>query len=104
MAIPGVAASGFLRVVTHPRVFREPTPTSVAVEFLNALLASPTVSLTNPSPRHWRILAELATDMELRGNSIPDAYLATIAIESGATFVTADQGFTRFTGLRLEAL
>ena len=28
--------SGFVRVVTHPRVFRRPTPTRVALEFASA--------------------------------------------------------------------
>jgi predicted nucleic acid-binding protein len=34
------------------------------------------------------------------GNGIPDAFLAAIAIENGATWITADRGFSRFPGLR----
>jgi predicted nucleic acid-binding protein len=36
-----------------------------------------------------------------RGNLIPDAYLAAIAIESGAEWITTDRDFTRFPGLRV---
>ena len=36
--LPMVTA-GFLRLVTHPRVFVEPTPLAVAQDFLTALLA-----------------------------------------------------------------
>ena len=32
---------------------------------------------------------------------IPDAYLAALALEQGATLVTADRGFARYEGLRL---
>lgn len=37
----------------------------------------------------------------LRGNAIPDAYLAALALEQGATWVTTDRGFARYEGLRL---
>ena len=35
-----------------------------------------------------------------RGNDVPDAYLAALAIEQGATWITTDRGFARFPGLR----
>ncbi|MFR9730200.1 PIN domain-containing protein [Saccharopolyspora sp. MS10] len=34
------------------------------------------------------------------GDHIPDAYLAAIAIEHGAEWITADRGFARYPGLR----
>jgi len=34
---------------------------------------------------------------------VPDAYLAALAIEHGATWVTLDRAFRRFTGLRTES-
>lgn len=51
------------------------------------------------APRHveWRELADAAG---ARGNAIPDAYLAALAIESGSEWITADQGFLRYPGLR----
>ena len=38
----------------------------------------------------------------VRGNVLPDAHLAALAIEHGATWVPADRGFARFPRLRLE--
>jgi hypothetical protein len=36
----------------------------------------------------------------VRGNLVPDAFLAALAIESGSEWVTADRDFARFPGLR----
>lgn len=101
LGVPRLVASGFLRIVTHPRVFREPTPIDMALTFLEALYASPAVVPVEPEERHWAIFTGLVADLELRGNDIPDAYLAAMAIEQGATFVTSDRGFARFPDVRL---
>ena len=45
----------------------------------------------------WRLCREA----DARGNLVPDAYLAALAIESGSELVTADRDFRRFSGLRL---
>lgn len=102
LGLPTLAASGFLRVVTHPRVFRDPSPLGVALDLLEAVVASPAVVLVEPGERHWPIFCELCSDLQLRGNDVPDAYLAAMAIEQGATWVTSDRGFERFPDLRIE--
>jgi predicted nucleic acid-binding protein len=38
--------------------------------------------------------------VEAKGNLVPDAYLAALAIESGCEWVTTDRDFARFSGLR----
>ena len=93
--------SGFLRVVTHPRVFRQPTPLAQATAFCNTLRSQPNATLVIPGPRHWQIFTDLCLEAGARGNLIPDAYLAALAIETGAEWVTADGDFRRFRGLRL---
>jgi hypothetical protein len=50
---------------------------------------------------HWSIFRDLVASHRLRGNDVPDAYLAAIALEAGATMATLDRGFARFAGLRL---
>ncbi|MDR7300981.1 putative nucleic acid-binding protein [Haloactinomyces albus] len=37
---------------------------------------------------------------DAKGNLVPDAYLAAIAIEHGCEWITADRGFARYPGLR----
>lgn len=93
--------SGFLRIVTHPKVFEQPTPLSGALAFVAAVRESEHCVSLQPGPRHWKIFRSLCLDAGTRGNLIPDAYLAAIAIESGAEWITTDRDFTRFPGLRM---
>jgi toxin-antitoxin system PIN domain toxin len=102
LGVPSVVMSGFLRVVTHPRVFKQPTPIATAVAFVEKLRNSDTVRILDPQDRHLAIFLELCRKTEAIGNRVPDAYLAAIAIEHGATLATADRGFARYPGLRWE--
>lgn len=92
--------AAFLRVVTNPRVFRTPTPVSVAVEFVEGIADSQCCRLLRPGTRHLGIFLDLCRSLRLGGNDIPDAYLAALAIESGSEWVTTDRGFARFPALR----
>ena len=47
-----------------------------------------------------RFEARIAGDAQIRGNLLPDAFLAAIALSHGATVATDDRGFARFPGLR----
>lgn len=100
LGIPSLVLSGFVRVVTHPRVFREPTPLEVALELTEALQAAPNALAVEPGPRHWAIFTRLCREADARGNLVPDAYLAALAIERGASWYSADRGFARFAALR----
>lgn len=100
LGLSDLVLSGFLRIVTHPRVFREPTPLETALEFASSLRASPAAQPIHPGDRHWEIFADLCRRVAATGNVIPDAFLAALAIEHGATWVTADRSFGRFPGLR----
>jgi hypothetical protein len=102
LGLSGVVLSGFLRVVTHPRVFREPTPVDAAIQFIERLRASSAATPVEPGTRHWGIFTRLCELVGATGNVVPDAYLAAIAIEVGAKWATADRGFGRFPELQLE--
>ena len=93
--------SGFVRIVTHPRVFVDPTPPAEAIAFCEALRSQPNATILAPGPRHWTIFARLCAEVGARGNLVPDAYLAALAIESGSDWITTDRGFRRFDGLHL---
>lgn len=92
--------SAFVRIVTHHRVFREPTPPDVALRFCDAVLRAPAAVPVRSGPRHFEIFSRLCAAAGARGNLVPDAYLAALSIEHGATWVTTDAGFARFPGLR----
>lgn len=92
--------SAFVRIVTHHRIYTEPTPTDVALEFCRAVREAPSTAVVRPGPRHWQIFERLCDEAGARGNLVPDAYLAALAIEHGATWVSSDRGFARFPGLK----
>jgi len=95
-----IVLSGFLRIVTNPRIFARPTPVKLAVSFAEELRAQPNCVTVAPGPRHWSIFSRLCLEAGAKGNLIADAYLAALAIESGSEWITSDRGFSRFPGLR----
>ena len=96
--ISELVLSGFLRIVTHPKVFNRPTPISTALEFVDILRSHSTCVLIAPGPRHWSIFSSLCRKVEAKGNLVPDAYLAALAIESGSEWITTDRDYSRFPG------
>ena len=88
--------SGFLRVVTHPRVFDPPSPLRDALSFVQTLREQSHCVRVEPGPRHWEIFRNLCQSVGARGNLIPDAYLAAFAIETGSQWITTDRDFSRF--------
>lgn len=99
-ALADVAVAGFLRIVTNARIYHRPTALSAAVAFVDGLVEQPTCVPVAAGSRHWAILRGLLRDADARGNLVPDAHLAAVAIEHGATVATRDRGFARFPGLR----
>ncbi|MFT4188966.1 MAG: PIN domain-containing protein [Aeromicrobium sp.] len=100
IGISELVLSAAARIVTRPGVFATATTPEQFMQFADALLAAPVVQVVRPGPRHWAVFGDLVRGHRLRGNDIPDAYLASLSIEVGATFVTRDRGFRRFDALR----
>lgn len=88
--------SGFLRVVTHPRIFDPPSTMEQALAFVSDVCNQPNCVLIRPGPRHWGIFEELCRSTNVKGNLVPDAYLAALAIESGSEWITTDRDYSRF--------
>jgi toxin-antitoxin system PIN domain toxin len=88
--------SGFLRVVTHPRVFERPSGLDQALAFITDVRTQPNCVLIRPGPRHWAIFERLCKAVNAKGNLVPDAYLAALAIESGSEWITTDRDYSRF--------
>jgi toxin-antitoxin system PIN domain toxin len=88
----------FLRVVTHPRVFRRPLTPRQAWGFLTALRASPSLGILIPTERHTDVVAEvLELVPHLTGNLWHDAETATLMREHGIHQIyTRDTDFHRF--------
>lgn len=91
--MPMVVAS-FLRLVTHPKIFVQPTPIEDALGFLDALFVVPGIEMP-PINAEWPIFRQLCLERQLAANAIPDAWLAAAVIQRGEHLVTLDAGFKR---------
>lgn len=100
VALADPVLTGFLRVVTHHRIFTPATPIEAALELVDALTVHPNAVRVAAGPRTWRIFTRLCREADATGNLVPDAYLAALAIDSGAELVSSDRDFARFRGLR----
>lgn len=99
LAVSELVLSGFVRVVTHPKAFARPSAIELALEQADTLRDAEAVHVLSPGVRHWSIFTDLCRRVGAKGNTVPDAFHAALAIESGSTLITADRGFARFPGL-----
>jgi toxin-antitoxin system PIN domain toxin len=88
----------FLRVITHPRVFRSPWPARKAWTFIEAVLDAPALALLIPTERHASVAAEVITAVpDLAGNLMHDMTTAVLMREHGIRRIyTRDTDFHRF--------
>jgi hypothetical protein len=100
VGLSDVVLSGVIRILTHPRIYREPTRPREALEYVNYLREETGCIVVSPGDRHWEIFTGLCNSSAAKGNLVSDAFLAALAIESGAEWITADRDFARFPGLR----
>jgi toxin-antitoxin system PIN domain toxin len=101
LLLPDAVLTGFLRVVTHPGVPSPPAAMSRAVAFTTALRKDRNSRGVDDTSVVWKQFARLvADDRGIKGNVVPDAYLAAVAISHKAQIATRDRGFGRFPGLR----
>lgn len=101
IGISELALSGAVRMVTHPRIFDPPLDPEMAMDACARAIAAPGARIVRPGARHWQIFDRLVRHASARGNDVPDAYHAALAIEHGALLASFDRGLARFEGLRL---
>jgi hypothetical protein len=92
--------AGFVRIVTHSRVFHPPEPVEGALAFAEALRGCPGFVPVGAGARHWENFASLCHRVRPAGDVVWDAYHAAVAIENGSEWVTTDADFAKFPGLR----
>lgn len=88
----------FLRVVTHPRIFRRPLSAGQALQFVDPILASDLVSVLGPTPRHQAVLRSTVRELgRPAGNLFHDLHTAVVMREHGVSeIMTADTDFRKF--------
>ena len=100
IALADIVLTGFVRVVTNRRIFSNPSPMQFALQFVTRIRTSASARQVLPTDASWRQFAAFAQrDSYIVGNLVTDAWIASLAMTSGARVATADAGFARFEGL-----
>lgn len=87
----------FYSIITHPQIYRPPTPTDVALNQIDAWLESPTLALLHETPAHWPTLRGLLDEGRIAGPRVHDARIAAICLQHGVRELwSADRDFGRF--------
>lgn len=92
---------GFLRVATHPGIFKNPLPMKSAIQNIHLLISQPNVQLLSATKSSWDIFVRLTDELSIKGNIVPDAVLASILEANGVKkLFSKDRDFRRFTFLK----
>lgn len=100
-AIPWSCVHEFLAIVTHPRVYRPPTPLAKAVDQVEAWLESPTLMMIGEAEGYWGVLRQAALEGRVAGPQLHDARVAAVCLSNGVRELwTHDRDFGRFRRLQ----
>ncbi len=101
VGVPDYVLSSYVRIATNPRLVAMSITPETAFADCDQFRNIVTFQSIAEGERHWQLFERLVLESGVSGPHITDAYLAAFAMESNATFVTFDKGFTKFRGLRL---
>ena len=97
VTLPWQSLAAFVRISTHPRAWERPLDPDTAVGLVRDWLAAETAWSPHPGPGYAEILLGMLARHQVRGNLVPDAQLAALAVDHGLTIYSADSDFARFT-------
>ena len=96
-AIPWPCIHEFVAIVTHPRIFVQPSTKPEALDEVAAWAESPSLSLLGEGPGYLERLEAILTASEVRGARIHDGRVAALCLYHGVRELwTADRDFSRF--------
>ncbi len=99
-AIPWPCLHEFLAIVTHPRIYRPPTPLEIALEQVSAWRESPGLQLLAEAEGYWDVLAMTVQGGRIAGPRVHDARIAALCLHHGVRELwSADRDFSRCRGL-----
>lgn len=102
LAVPWPCAHEFLAIVSHPRIFREPTPIDAALDALDSLGQSLDGGFLGEGDGYFDTLDHLARRARLQGPIIHDARIAAICLYHGVRELwSADRDFSRFAAINV---
>src|SRR5262245_18975397 len=100
-AIPWPCLHEFLGIVTHPRIFRTPTPIDLAIGQVDAWLESPSLVVLSESDEYADSLREVVLSARVAGSRVHDARVAALCVSHGIREIwTADRDFSMFPSVK----
>ncbi len=101
-AVPWPCLHEFLAIVTHPHIFRPPTPLERALDQVAAWLESPSLVLLGEARGYWEVFQEIVLAGRVAGPLVHDARVVALCAHHGVEELwTADRDFGRFPTLRV---
>ncbi len=100
VGLPWAVLTGFVRLMTHPRVLTHPVDPSIAVDYASAWLGFPHITPLNPGSNHLAYFLQNLVAAGTGGNLVTDCHIAALAMEYQAELHSNDTDFSRFPGLR----
>ncbi len=98
--VPWPCVHEFLAIVTHPRIYKPPTPIAKAIAQVAIWLESPSLRILGELKGHWEELSALLSAGQITGGAVHDARIVAICREHGVQELwSADRDFNRFGGL-----
>ncbi|MDH5719702.1 MAG: PIN domain-containing protein [Spirochaetia bacterium] len=95
-AIPYPCVSEFLAIVTHPEIFKIPTPAGEALKEIEYLSESPNLYFISEREKFLKIFQDIIVESKISGPKIHDARIAAISIEHGVSCLySLDRDFSR---------
>lgn len=99
-SIPWPCLHEFLAIVTHPKIFKPPTPLKDALAQVDCWLEAPTLHLLGEGMEHWSFLKTTLQNSKMVGPQVHDARIAAICRQHDIkTLWSADRDFSRVQGL-----
>lgn len=87
-------------IVTHPRIYKPPSPPESALAFLASLLEAPGVRLLGEKSGYFDRLSKLITLSRVVGPKVHDARIAVLCLQHGVRELwTSDRDFAEFPNL-----
>jgi len=100
VALPWLVSSGFIRLVTHPKILNHPMSVPDAVKIVRSWLNQPVSLVIEPGKRFPDLFFHYLQNLGTAGSLTTDAQLAALAVEHQAELHSSDNDFSRFEGLR----
>jgi len=101
-AVPWPCAHEFIAIVTHPNIYKAPTPLEIALQALAELNACPTLEFIGEAEGYLDSLAGIALAARVQGGAIHDARIAAICRFHGVRELwSADRDFSRFAAVKV---